>query len=103
MEINIATSYGSIDLEFKADNVHAIETISETKYALKEDGKKDFTKNIGTDIADEYMDMITRLADDAAEYRVAEYDSEGLIKTLFDKLPDNIKQSVVKDLTRELE
>lgn len=98
MEITINNRYGSTEIIFEAENVKVVESISETLYGIKEDGKKDFANRLGNDITNDSMDKLVRALDDVFEYRERDYDSSGLISRAFDKLPDDIKQSLLNKL-----
>lgn len=81
-----------------ADNVKIEEDVEEREYAKKEDGKTDFSRIVIRDIKDEYMHMIANLMQDMAYYRERPYDSSGLIKHLFEKLPNEVADSLVREL-----
>ena len=103
MEINIKCSYGSIDVIIEAENVKIDERISESIYALKEDGRKDFNSRIGEDVTDAYMDKFIRLTNEIAYYRKKDYDSTDLIETLFDKMPQEKAELLFKSLNDKYE
>ena len=103
MEINIKSSYGSIDVVIEAENVKINECISKSIYAKKEDGKTDFNKRLGEDITDENMEVFTRLLNDIAYYRKADYDTTDLIETLFEKMPQEKAELLFKNLNKKYE
>jgi len=103
MDIKINHSYGSTEIVFEAENVKVVESISESIYGKKEDGKIDFLKRLGYDITNDAMDKLTRALDDIFEYRNREYDSSCLIERMFEKLPKEEMQVLLKKLIRDYE
>ena len=105
MEIEVQNrSFGQC-IVYTDTNIKVEEDISAAIYALKEDGKKDFTKRLGEDIKDEYVAKFVRALDDIIHYREAKFDSSDLVKNLFEKLPEEKQQELlkrfVKDYTEE--
>jgi hypothetical protein len=98
MEISLKLNHGSAYLKVEADNVRIEEHISETIYGVKEDGTKDFSQRFGYDISDEYLTQLERVLEDMFYYRVKEYDSNGLIRQAFNKLPEDVKKDMLKEL-----
>jgi len=96
MEIRIKSTYGSTYVLVDAENVKIEDCISESEYALKEDGKKDFSKRLGDDITDSDMQIFCSLLDDIVYYRRKPFDTSSLIQSLFDKLPEEKKSGVLK-------
>jgi hypothetical protein len=96
MKISVKDSWYSTHLIFEAENVKVDEDISETIYGTKEDGKTDFTKRLGKDISEDYMNQFITLLDDIVYYRVAPFDSSDLITKLVEKLPVNVRKGLIE-------
>lgn len=103
MEIKAESKSYGIDIIIEAENVKIVEDISESIYALKEDGKKDFNKRLGKDITDSYMQTFVNLLNDIAYYREADFDSTYLIETLFEKMPQEKAELLFKSLNDKYE
>lgn len=101
MEIKLKHSYNSSYLNIIADNVNIEELISETKYELKEDGKKDYSKRIGEDITDEGISMLVNVLDDAVYYRQEAYDFSDIIRRMVDRMPQEILENLIKELHKD--
>ncbi len=99
MEISIKKNHGYY-LIFKSDNVHVEEDVEERIYPKGEDGKINFKAPPVRDIKEEYMDMFAILLEDMAYYRKGDYNSSSLIKTLFEKLPQDSVAGLLKELNR---
>lgn len=100
MEISLKRNHGYY-LVFKAENVNVEEDIEQRIYSKTEDGKTDFKTPPKRDIQDAALIQITSLLDDMMYYREREFDSEDLIRRLFDKLPEEVRQELVQDLYKE--
>ena len=100
MNIELTRNYSSYYLKIEADNVKIEEDITTVNYAIKEDGKKDFSRRLGYDISDEWFGNMTRLMEDIAYYREKEFDSRDLIIQLFAKFPEESRQNLVSELER---
>lgn len=101
MKITVDNRYYGTNVVVEAENVKIEEDISETIYGKKEDGKPDFMKRLGKDITNEAMKQYVALMDDIIYYREADYDTTDLIVKLFEKLPDNKQQELLKKLMRD--
>jgi len=101
MKITVDNKYFGTNIVIVAENVKIEEDVSETIYGKKEDGKPDFTKRLGKDITNEAMNLFGTVMYDMAYYRESPYDSSDLIKTLFEKLPDNKRQELLKTLMKD--
>jgi len=102
MEITLIRRNG-FDLEIKADNVHISEDIEERIYSKTLEGKTDFTMPPKRDIKTDEINKIDRLLQDMIYYRKAEYDSSGLIKLLFEKLPAKVACVLSNELANQYE
>ena len=98
MQITLRNSHGFTEVIFEAENVKVVEDISETIYALKEDGKKDINKRLGKDITEDAMSQFVRFMDDLVYYREKEFDSSDLVERLVEKLPEEKRQELLKKL-----
>ena len=49
------------------------------------------------------MEQVSRLLDDMAEYRQRDFDSSGTIERLFEKLPEEVRQVLLKKLIKDYE
>lgn len=101
MKISVRGGYVATDVTIEAENVKIVEDISEMRYGKKEDGKTDYSKRLGSDITNEYMDQFTTVLDDIIYYREQPYDSSELIKKLVNKLPSDIRENLLKELNNE--
>lgn len=101
MNITVDKKYYGTNIIVEADNVKIEEDISETIYGKTEDGKRDFKKRLGDDITNDGMKQFTTVMEDIVYYRNAPYDSSSLIERLFEKLPDNKQQELLKTLIRQ--
>lgn len=102
MEITLKRNYG-FELIFKAENVNVAEDIEERIYSKNPDGKTDFSIPPKRDIKDDAMEQVSRLLDDMAEYRQRDFDSSGTIERLFEKLPEEARQVLLKKLIKDYE
>jgi hypothetical protein len=100
MKIEVKRNYG-IYLIFKADNVLVEEDIEERIYSKLENGKTDFSKPPLRCVATESLDQIVRVLDDMIYYREREYDSNSLISSLIDKLPEESRNELLKKLAKD--
>lgn len=98
MKISVKGGYTSTEVIVEAENVRIVEDISHSIYGKKEDGKTDYTKYLGTDIEDESLRQFTEVMEEITYYRNAPFDSSDLIKRLFEKLPDDVCQNLLKEL-----
>lgn len=98
MKITVDNGYYGTNVIVEAENVKIEEDISETIYGKKEDGKPDFMKRLGKDITNEAMKQYVNLLDEIVYLREADYDSSELIKTLFERVPEDKRQSLLKEL-----
>lgn len=101
MNISVKKFYGSCYLKIIAENVNIEEDLSEGIFEKDENGKLNFSKRIMTDITNDSMSEIISAVEDVVYYREREYNSENLINLLFDKLPDDIREKVLKQLNKE--
>lgn len=101
MTITVENKYFGTIVIVEAENVKIEEDISETIYGKKEDGKPDFMKRLGKDITNEAMKQFVALMDDIIYYREADYDTTDLIIKLFEKLPDDKRQELLKTLMKD--
>jgi hypothetical protein len=101
MNISVKKFYGSCYLKIIAENVNIEEDLSEGIFEKDENGKLNFSKRIMTDITDGSMSEIISAVEDMVYYREREYNSENLINLLFDKLPNDIREKVLKQLNKE--
>lgn len=100
MEIELKRNYG-FELIFKMGNVTVSEDVEERIYPKKENGKSDFTKSPQRDISDNTIEQFVNVLDDLICYREREFDSSGLIKRLFEKLPETVASELYLKLKRE--
>lgn len=100
MEISLIANHG-YSLEIIAENVHISEDVEFRSYHKKEDGKTDYSKAPIRDISTDILNQLTGVLDDLLYYRNAEYDGSDLIKTLFEKLPENKKEEIINQLKNE--
>ena len=101
MEINVESRHG-FNLIVEADNVKIVEDIEERKYLKDENGNTKYTCP-ERDIKGEYLDKIVKLLDDMIWYRVKPYDSSNLIHNLIEKLPEEERMEVLKNLKDKYE
>jgi len=101
MQIELKNSHFSHDLVIIDDNVKIVETVSESIYEIGEDGKKNFRKRLGEDIASKYLHDIFQVAEDMIYYRKKEYDSSSLIEQLIQKMPEEKRQVLIRRLSLE--
>ena len=101
MEIELKRNYG-FELIFKAENVNVKEDIEDRIYSKTEDGKTDF-KNVKRDIKTDALEQFASVLDDMINYREAKFDSSDLIERLFEKLPNDKKESLLAKLKRDYE
>ncbi len=101
MEISIKRNYG-FELIFKAENVNIVEDIEDRIYGKTEEGKTDF-KNVTRDIKTDVIEQFACILDDMINYREAKYDSSDLIERLFEKLPNDKIDVLIKKLKRDYE
>jgi len=102
MQITLRRNHG-FELIFEAENVKVTEDIEIREYAKDENGKTivDFSpkRDIKTDVLHQFVNVL----DDMIYYRVAEFDSSGLIERLFEKLPLDLAHELVEKLKRDYE
>ena len=101
MEISLKRNYG-FELIFKAENVNVVEDIEDRIYGKTEEGKTDF-KNVTRDIKTDVIEQFVSVLDDMINYREAKYDSSDLIERLFEKLPNDKIDVLIKKLKRDYE
>jgi len=101
MEISLKRNYG-FQLIFKAENVNFVEDIEDRIYGKTEEGKTDF-KNVTRDIKTDVIEQFVSILDDMINYREARYDSSDLIERLFEKLPNDKIDVLIKKLKRDYE
>lgn len=101
MEILLKRNYG-FELIFKAENVNVVEDIEDRIYGKTEEGKTDF-KNVTRDIKTDVIEQFVSILDDMIYYREAKYDSSDLIERLFEKLPNDKIDLLIKKLKRDYE
>ena len=101
MEISLKRNYG-FELIFKAENVNVVEDIEDRIYGKTEEGKTDF-KNVTRDIKTDVIEQFVSILDDMINYREAKYDSSDLIERLFEKLPNDKIDALIKKLKRDYE
>lgn len=97
MEIRLKRGYG-YDIAITAENVNISEDVESRTYHKTEDGKTDFTRPPIRDVSTDAIDMFASVLSDMIYYRVADYDSTDLISSLVDKLPENVRQELIKKL-----
>jgi hypothetical protein len=100
MEIQLKRNYGYY-LIIKAENVNIEEDVEERIYSKTEDGKIDFSKPPVRDISTVTLDQMTSILSDLIYYREREYDASSLIKQLFDKLPMEVGDVLIKELNNK--
>lgn len=93
MTIDIERKYGYY-LTVRDNDLEIIDNIEKMEYITTAEGSKINKSDIDTN----YLDMFTSVLDDMMYYRKAEYDSSSLIERLFDKLPTNKQQELLKEL-----
>jgi len=93
MTIDIERKYGYL-LTVREDDLKIIDDIEKREYITTAEGSKINKSDIDT----KYLDMFNSVLDDMMYYRKAEYDSSSLIERLFDKLPTNKQQELLKEL-----
>lgn len=98
MKISVEHKYSSTSVIVEAENVRIDESISHSVYERKEDGKPDYTHRIGDDIDDDVIKQFATVMEDIAYYRESDFDSSSLIRVLFEKIPDDVCQSLLKEL-----
>lgn len=101
MEITLKSSGTFYELKVTAENVNMTENITETEYAIKEDGKIDYSKVIVRDIENSTMDQFSGLMEDLIYYRERPYDSTNLLRSAFEKLPEDKQIELLKELNRD--
>jgi hypothetical protein len=100
MEISLNTRNYGYFLTIKADNVLIEEDIEQRTYFKTEDGKTDFKKAPIRDVSTDALDQFARLLDDMIHYREARFDSSDLIERLFEKLPKDKADELLKSLVK---
>ena len=102
MEISLKRNYG-FELIFKAENVNVVEDIEDRIYGKTEDGKTDYKVPPKRDIQTHAIEQFVSVLDDMINYREAKYDSSDLIERLFEKLPNDKIDVLIKKLKRDYE
>lgn len=102
MNIELINSYGFV-LKVTDTNIVINEDIEERDYPKDENGKIIFNKGCKRDIKAEYIYMIAAVLQDMLDYREKPIDTSNLIETAFDKLPEDIQQSLLKILNKRYE
>jgi len=104
MEIQIkGGNYYGIDIHYKAENVNVIEDVFETIYGKDENGKTDYSKRLGRDVADEVLNKFCSITEDLIYYREKKYNSLSLINQLLNKLPEKEKLEIYNSLKDEFD
>ena len=98
MTIEIKRNHG-YELIITTDNVRIVEDIETREYPKDENGKSIITLRPKRDIQTEVLQQFISAVDDMIYYRVSEFDSSSLIENLFEKLPKNIAEDLIKKLT----
>lgn len=105
MDITVNKNYTGIHLKIEfTDGNHTFkyeDDIEERTYAKKEDGKTDFMRKIGSDVKTDVIDKYSRILSDLICYRNEDYDASDLIKQLFEKLPKDKVQDLLKELVHD--
>lgn len=101
MNITTKGGYGSLTVIVTAENVKIEEEVTEGIYAIK-DGKEDYSKRIGSQVASEHLTTFVNVLDDLIYQRETPFDSSSLIKSLFDKLPEDKMELLVNELQSKL-
>lgn len=103
MNIEVKHGYYGTDVFVTADNVNLGYDARERLYGRTDEGKVDYNKYLGDDITNEAMDLFSKSLDTLSVYRTRDYDSSGLIETLFSKLPNDKIKSLLKELNETYE
>lgn len=98
MEIKLKANYYGAYIIVDDLNVHIEDYISHMIYPPKEDGTRDLTVYPQKCIKTDAMNQIASLMSDMVSNRVRPYNSSDLIIKLFDKLPDEVKEELLKKL-----
>lgn len=100
MKITFRQNFGS-ELIFEAENVKIVEDIESREYPKDENGKSIITLNPKRDIKTEVLEQFVNVLDDMIYYREAEFDSSDLIERLFEKLPQEVRDNLIKELNKD--
>ena len=102
MKIELKANYGfTLQIEAGDGDISFSEDIESRIYSKDENGKTDYTKPPKRDIRTDIIEQFVRVLDDMIDYRVEEFDSSVLIKTLFEKLPQDIAIELLNELCRD--
>ena len=102
MKIELKANYGfDLKIESSDGDISFSEDIESRIYQKDENGKTDYTKPPKRDIRTDIIEQFVRVLDDMIDYRVEEFDSSVLIKTLFEKLPQDVAIELLNELCRD--
>ena len=102
MQITLKRNYG-YELIFEAENVKITEDIEDRIYPKDENDKTVIKKHTKRDIKTDAIEQFVSVLDDMIHYREAKFDSSNLIEGLFDKLPEEERQVLLKKLVKDYE
>lgn len=102
MQITLKRNYG-FELIFEAENVKIVEDIEDRIYPKDENGKAIVNMNPKRDVKTDAIEQFVSVLDDMIHYREAKFDSSNLIENLFDKLPEEERQQLLKKLVKYYE
>jgi hypothetical protein len=97
MDIRLRANYG-YELIFEAENVKVVEDVETREYQKDERGKPNFNISPKRDISTDVLNKISILLDDLLYYRKDDFDSNGLVERLFDKLPSKVASDLAKKM-----
>lgn len=102
MEINLKRNHG-YELIIEADNVRITEDIEDRVYFKLENGKSDFTIPPKRDVKTDAIVQFVSVLEDMIHYREADFDSSSLIESLFEKLPQQVANTLSAKLKHDYE
>lgn len=98
MEIKYDSSHYSKMIIVKDTNVNIEFDVETREYGNNDRGQFACLKR---DVSDEGLDMLSLCLDNMVYDRIAEYDSRSLIKSLFEKLPEDVREDLLNELVDE--
>ena len=91
---SIIMSITSSDDEIEVD-------MSEWVYEITPEGKVNYSNKLMKDVSDYDLGTMVNGVKELMEYRQRTFDSSDLIKALFEKLPDDVRSELLKELNVE--
>ena len=89
---------GSIILSVSSGDESIEEDVSESVYETTLEGKVNHSNKLMTDVSDYDLRTMVNAVKELMGYRKRTYDSSDLIKSLFEKLPDDVRSELIEEL-----